>query len=113
MMLRLFLAAILLVTMSAGGEAGPPWFTTTGKLTRIGTGLTSEGLYLTIDVNTSNNPCNTKNMLFMPRDHLQYRQTLSIALLCMGQARPLDVFYDGTCHGDTVNLFAVAVRTNP
>jgi hypothetical protein len=113
MILMLFLAVTLLASLSAGSEAGPPWFATTGKLTRIGTGWVSEGLYLTLDVDTANNSCNAKNTLFMERDHPQYRETLSIALLSLGQARLLDVYHDGSCWGDAVKLFAVSIRTNP
>jgi hypothetical protein len=113
MSLRLLLAATLLGCFSAASKAGPPWYATTGKLTRIGTGWNSEGLYLTLDVDTVNNSCNGKSTLFMERDHPQYRETLSIALLSLGQARPLDVYYDGTCWGDAVKLFAVSIRTNP
>jgi hypothetical protein len=65
------------------------------------------------DMATTNNNCNNKNTLFMEREHPQYRETLSIALLSLGQARPLDVYYDGTCWGDAVKLFAVSIHTNP
>jgi hypothetical protein len=113
MILRLLLIVTPLACLAAGSEAGPPWYLTTGKLTRIGTGLTSEGLYLTLDVATTNNNCDNRNTLFMERDHPQYRETLSIALLSLGQARPLDVYYDGTCvAGSMVKLFAVSIRTN-
>jgi len=112
-MLKFFLAAALLGCFAAASEAGPPWYGTTGKLTRIGTGWASEGLYLTLDMATTNNNCNNKNTLFLERDHPQYRETLSIALLSLGQARPLDVYYDGTCWGDAVKLFAVSIHTNP
>ena len=105
--------AALVFFLVTGAEAGPPWFTTTGKITRIGTGLTGEGLYLTLDAPTTNNGCNVKNMLFMERANKQYQETMSIALLALAQARPIDVFYDGTCHNDDVNLFAVAIRVNP
>lgn len=96
-------------------EAGPPWFTTVGKIIRIGTGLVGEGLYVTLDTPThdTNTACNQSNMLFMERASTQYQETLSIVLTALAQARPIDVFYDGTCHGGAVNLFAVAVRTNP
>jgi hypothetical protein len=112
-MLKVFLAATLLGCVASASEAGPPWYATTGKLTRVGTGWASEGLYLTLDVATTNNNCNNKNTLFMERDHPQYRETLSITLLSLGQARPLDVYYDGTCWGDAVKLFAVSIHTNP
>jgi hypothetical protein len=90
-------ALILFLTGSA--EAGPPWFVTVGKITRIGTGLVGEGLYLTMDVPTHDNNCNTNDMLFMERANIQYQETLSIALLTLAQGRPVDVFYDGTCNG--------------
>ena len=48
------------------GEAGPPWFSTTGKLTRIGTGLAGEGFYLALDVVTTNNNCKLKQSLMLP-----------------------------------------------
>ena len=105
--------AVLMLFLVTGAEGGPPWFVTVAKLTRIGTGLSGEGLYLTVDAPTHDNPCNTKNMLFMDRANKQYQETLSIALLTFAQAWPVDVFYDGTCFGDDVRLFAIAVRTNP
>lgn len=71
----------LFSSVVAGSEAGPPFFTTTGKLVRIGTGWASEGFYLNLDVDTANNNCKAKNFLFMERDHPQYRGTVSIALL--------------------------------
>lgn len=103
----------LFSSVVAGSEAGPPFFTTTGKLVRIGTGWASEGFYLNLDVDTANNNCKAKNFLFMERDHPQYRGTVSIALLSMAQARPLDVYHDGSCWGDAVKLFAVSIRTTP
>ena len=113
MILRLVLAASFLFGLVAASLAGPPWFATTGKLTRVGTGWGSEGLYLTLDVDTIHNSCVAKNSLFMELDHPQYRETVSIALLTLAQGRPLDVYYDGTCWGNSVKLFAVSIRTHP
>jgi len=93
--------------------AGPPFFATTGKLVRVGTGWSSEGFYLTLDVNTTNNNCNVKNMPFMDRNEPQYRETVSIALLSFAQGRAIDVYHDGSCVGDTVKLFAVSIHTAP
>ena len=104
---------LLLSSMVAAAQAGPPFFTTTGKLVRVGTGWASEGFYLTLDVDTANNNCKTKNFLFIEREHPQYRETVSIALLSLAQARPIDVYHDGSCWGDAVKLFAVAIHTTP
>ena len=70
-------------------------------------------LYLTLDVNTTNNNCNVKSMLFMDRNEPQYRETVSIALLSFAQGRAIDVYHDGSCVGDTVKLFAVSIHTIP
>jgi hypothetical protein len=48
------------------GEAGPPWYTTTAKLTRVGTGLAGEGFYLELDVLTHDNSCRFKQSLMLP-----------------------------------------------
>ena len=95
------------------GEAGPPWFSTTGKLTRIGTGLAGEGFYLALDVVTTNNSCKLKQSLMLPSGSPQYQDIVSVSLVAFSQARPVDVFYDGTCWGDNVKLFAIAIRTGP
>ncbi len=89
------------------------FFMTTGKLLRLGTGWASEGFYLTLDVDTANNICKTKSFLFIDRGHPQYRETVSIALLSLAQARPIDVYHDGSCYGDAVKLFAVSIHTTP
>lgn len=95
------------------GEAGPPWYQTTGKLTRVGTGLGGEGFYLELDVVTHDNSCKFKQSLMLPSGSPQYQDIVSTALMAFAQARPIDVFYDGSCWGDNVKLFAIAVRTNP
>jgi hypothetical protein len=89
------------------------FFVTTGKLVRVGTGWASEGFYLTLDVDTANNNCKSKSSLFIDRGHPQYRETVSIALLSLAQARPIDVYHDGSCYGDVVKLFAVSIHTTP
>jgi hypothetical protein len=88
-------------------------FETTGKLLRVGTGLEADGLFLTLDVNTTNNTCTNKSGLFMDRANPQYRETVSIALLSLAQARPIDVYYYGDCYGQLVKLYAVAIHTGP
>ena len=93
------------------GEAGPPWYTTTGKLTRVGTGLAGEGFYLALDVVTHDN--NVKQSLMLPAGSPQYQDIVSTALTAFAQARAVDVFYDRTCWGDNVKLFAIAIRTTP
>jgi hypothetical protein len=103
----------LLLSLIGGGKAGPPWYTTTGKLTRVGTGLQAEGLYLTLDVATDNNTCKNKQFLLFERTQPQYRETVSIVLLALAQARPIDVYHDGSCWGDAVKLAAVSLRTSP
>ena len=95
------------------GDAGPPWYQTTGKLTRVGTGLGGEGFYLELDVVTHDNSCKFKQSLMLPSGGPQYQDIVSTALMAFAQARPIDVFYDGSCWGDNVKLFAIAVRTNP
>ena len=117
MRLKHFLAAILLTCLAAGSEAQLtpvflPLSESVGKLIRIGTSG-AEGLFLTLDVDTTNNSCSNKDMLFMARDHPQYRETLSIALLSLAQARPLKVRYDRSCLADAVKLYDVSVSTNP
>ena len=107
------LGALLLVGVAGIGEAGPPWFTTTGKLTRIGTGLAGEGFYLTLDILTTNNNCKFKQSLLLTTGHPQYQDIVSTVLVAFSQARPIDVYHDGTCWGDNVKLFAVSVRTTP
>ena len=105
--------AILFALLIAGtSEAGPPWYTTTGKLTQIGTGLTGEGFYLELDVNTHDNNCKFKQSLMLPAGSPQYQDIVSTAMLAFTQARAIDVFYDGTCWGDNVKLFAIAIRTS-
>jgi hypothetical protein len=94
-------------------EAGPPWYQTTGKLTRVGTGLAGEGFYLELDVLTHDNSCKFPQSLMLPTGSPQYQDIISTALLAFAQARPLDVFYDGSCWGDNVKLFAIAIRTTP
>ncbi len=110
--LHLLARAGLLLVLIGGTKAGPPWFATTGKLIRIGTGLQAEGLYLTLDVATTNNLCKNKQFLLFERTQPQYRETWSVALLAFSQARPIDVYYDGSCWGDAVRLAAVSLRTN-
>jgi hypothetical protein len=110
---RRLLTFVMLATTGAAAHAGPPFFETTGKLVRVGTGWASEGFYLTLDVDTANNNCKTKSFLFIERDHPQYRETVSIALLSLAQARPIDVYHDGSCWGDAVKLFAVSIHTTP
>jgi hypothetical protein len=104
---------ILLLCMVGVSEAGPPWFQTTAKLTRIGTGLAGEGFYLQLDVLTHDNACHFKDSLMLPTGSPQYQDIVSTALVAFAQARPLDVFYDGSCWGDNVKLFAIAIRTIP
>lgn len=104
------LAFVLLATMAAAVHAD---FTTTGKLVRVGTGWASEGFYLTLDVATANNNCKTKSILFIDRSHPQYRETVSIALLSLAQARPIDVYHNGSCSGGAVTLTAVSIHTAP
>lgn len=89
------------------------FFVTFGKLVRVGTGWASEGLYLTLDVDTANNNCTAKSSLFMDRNNPQYRETVSIALLSLAQARPIGVYHDGSCYGPAVKLFAVSIQTTP
>ena len=89
------------------------FFVTFGKLVRVGTGWSSEGLYLTLDVDTANNNCTAKSSLFMDRNNPQYRETVSIALLSFAQARPIGVYHDGSCYGSAVKLFAVSIQTTP
>jgi hypothetical protein len=91
-------------------EAGPPWYTTTAKITRVGTGLAGEGFYLELDVVTHDNNCNVKRSLMLPAGSPQYQDIVSTVLLAFAQARPIDVFYDGSCWGDNVKLFAIAIR---
>jgi hypothetical protein len=93
--------------------AGPPWHMTTAKLTRVGTGLAGEGFYLELDVVTHDNNCHFKQSLMLPAGSPQYQDIVSTALLAFAQARPLDVFYDGSCWGDNVKLFAIAIRATP
>jgi hypothetical protein len=95
------------------GQAGPPWYMTTGKLTRVGTGLAGEGFYLALDVVTHDNNCNLKQSLILPTGSPQYQDIVSTALLAFAQARPVDVFYDKSCWGDNVKLFAIAIRATP
>ncbi len=78
---------------------------------KSGTGWNSEGFYVTLDVDTANNNCKNKNSLFIALNHPQYRETVSIALLSLAQARPIDVYYDGSCWGNSVKLFAVSLHT--
>src|SRR5262249_52267374 len=110
---RFLVLALLLLLPVGVSKAGPPWYTTTGKLIRVGTGLQAEGLYLTLDVATTNNTCKNKQFLLFERTQPQYRETWSVALLAFAQARPIDVYYDGTCWGDAVKLAAVSLRTTP
>ncbi len=112
---RCLLAAGLLLCLVGGSEAGPPWYATRGKITRIGTGWVAEGLYLTLDVvmQDAKGACNAANSAFMERDAPQYRETVSIALLALAQARPITVYYDDSCWGGSVKLAAVSVETNP
>jgi hypothetical protein len=104
---------LLAFAFMSTGEAGPPWFQTTGKLTRVGTGLAGEGFYLALDVVTHDNTCKLKQSLMLPAGSPQYQDIVSTALTAFAQARAVDVFYDGTCWGDNVKLFAIAIRTTP
>lgn len=108
-------AALLFISVTGaeGAEAERQWFSTEGKITRIGTALAEDGLFLTLDVPTKNNGCKVPTILFMARTSKQYQETLSIALLSFAQARPIWVFHDGTCSGGAVSLFAVSIETNP
>ena len=110
---HLLCRVFLLLLLMGGANAGPPWYSTTGKLIRVGTGLQAEGLYLTLDVATTNNTCKSKQFLLFEHTQPQYQETVSIVLLALAQARPIDVYYDGTCWGDAVKLAAVSLRTNP
>jgi hypothetical protein len=114
---RIALGARVCVLLALGfmgtGEAGPPWYTTTAKLTRVGTGLAGEGFYLALDVVTHDNNCKFKQSLMLPAGSPQYQDIVSTALTAFAQARAVDVFYDGTCWGDNVKLFAIAIRTTP
>jgi hypothetical protein len=58
-----------------------PYFLTVGKLMRVGTGLAGDGIFLTLDVDTTNNTCQIKSGLHMDRTHPQYRETCR--LLCL------------------------------
>jgi hypothetical protein len=108
-----FASVVFVLGLSNVGEAGPPWYTTTGKLTRVGTGLTGEGFYLELDVLTHDNSCKFPQSLLLPAGSPQYQDIVSSAQLAFAQARPLDVFYDGSCWGDNVKLFAIAIRSSP
>jgi hypothetical protein len=112
--IKVFLATIVLAfTFNSSSQAGPPWFETTAKIKRLGTGLNGEGLYVQLDVLTNNNTCNHKDSLLLTTGHQQFQETVSILLLAFSQSRPIDVFYDGSCWGDNVQLFAAAIRNSP
>lgn len=108
-------AAALLLCLTGESTSGPPWFTTTGKLTRIGTGLLDEGVYLTLDVTLQDakGACAGATAAFMPREAPQYREVYATALLALSQARPIDLYYDDTCWGNAAKLAAVSLRPNP
>jgi hypothetical protein len=78
-------------------EAGPPFFCNYEASSCASVPVEFRRLYLTLDVNTTNNSCNVKNMLFMDRNEPQYRETVSIALLSFAQGRVIDVYHDGSC----------------
>jgi hypothetical protein len=110
------LGAILLLALVGGSEAGPPFFATRGKLTRVGTGWAGEGLYLTLDVvmQDARPPCVGARSAFMALGAPQYRETNAIVLLALAQARPITVYYDDGCWGnETVKLAAVSIETAP
>ncbi len=110
---RLLVVLVLALPFTAPSQAGPPWFQTTAKIKRLGTGLNGEGFYIQLDVLTNNNTCNHKDSLLLTAGHKQFQETVSILLLAFSQSRPIDVFYDGSCWGDNVQLFAVAIRNSP
>jgi hypothetical protein len=99
-----------LLVVGSSEAAGP--FRTVGKVTRVGTGLSGEGLYVTLDVKMQNalGGCKDADTAFLPTTAIQYRETNAIVLLSIAQARPLTVFYDDTCHGPQVVLRAAAIE---
>lgn len=106
----------VLLGLAATSAAGPPWFVTVGKITRVGTGYTGEGLYVTLDVPMQNAApgCAQARTAFMPADATQYRETNAIVMLALAQARPISLFYDTTCHDPVaVVLAAVAIEIAP
>jgi hypothetical protein len=108
--------ALLLLGLVGGSAAGPPFFATRGKLTRVGTGWAGEGLYLTLDVvmQDAKPPCVGARSAFMALAAPQYRETNAIVLLALAQARPITVYYDDGCWGtETVKLAAVSIETAP
>ena len=110
------LGAMVLLAMVGASEAGPPFYATRGKLTRVGTGWAGEGLYLTLDVvmQDAKPPCVNARSAFMAIAAPQYRETNAIVLLALAQARPITVYYDAGCWGnETVKLAAVSIETTP
>jgi hypothetical protein len=78
-----------------------------GHLTRIGTGVGGEGLYLTLDQPTS--PACSSGMLFMPTSAAQYKETYATALAAFFQGIPITVYYSPTCNGANIWFDAVSI----
>lgn len=91
------------------------------KLTRVGTGLNSEGIYLDVDLErglpmTVLEACQSPKSLVMGVANPQYKDVLSIALVAIAQARPVEITYvNNSCspNGGKIVLRAVALRTGP
>ena len=93
---------------------------TVAKLTRVGTGLNSEGVYLDVDVElpmfASTLRCQSPKSLVMTVANPQYKDVLSIALVAIAQARPVEITYvDNSCspNAGKIVLRAIALRTGP
>jgi hypothetical protein len=69
--------------------------TVTGDITRIGTGVGGEGLYVTIGGLTSGDaPFCSAGFLFMPTTAAQYKDTVAIVIAVRAQGAPITVYYD-------------------
>ena len=114
------LAAVMLCALAAQPSSAADTFgQAVRKLTRIGTGLNSEGIYLDVDLPmelAANTACPNPKRLGMAMGNAQSKDVLSIALVAMAQSRPIELTYvNNSCspNGGILVLRAAALVTTP
>jgi hypothetical protein len=106
------IAACWIISLITASDAHATTYnSTTGLVTRIGTGLPgTEGLYLTLDQPTS--PVCSLGMLFMSPSAVQYWETASTSIFAQSKGKAVTVWYTPNC--DSYGLLdIVAISVGP
>jgi hypothetical protein len=84
---------------------------TAGKPLYVGTGISGEGLYVSIDQRL-NSPCKSTNV-FMATNAPQYKETFSMLLLALSEGKAITLYYDNVICTGGGNPVLLAVSVGP